>query len=225
MRRLVAGVLLAAALPALADGKATITTQDAQEPMQMVIHWDDDRMRMDFPSQQQGYMLLRDGKGYMVAEQGGQTIVMDMATLKEMTDAMGDEAGAMSGNQAQSVESLDATGERETIAGIEGEVYRVRWTDRSGNSHDDRLVLSEEPLAREMLAAFQDYVETVMGEPDPIGASVLERDLGMLRFGDKFEVAEIADASPDAAMFELPENAMTMQDMIKQRMGDSSGAQ
>lgn len=225
MRRLVAGALLAAALPVLADGKATITTHDAQDPMQMVIHWNDDRMRMDFPSQQQGYMLMRDGKGYMVTEQGGQTIVMDMAMLKEMTDTMGDEAGAMSANQAQSVESLDATGERETIAGIEGEVYRVQWTDRSGKSHDDELVLSDEPLAREMLAAFQDYVETVMGQPDPIGATVLEQDLGMLRFGDEFEVAEIADASPDAGIFELPENAMTMQDMFKERMGDSAGSQ
>ncbi|GGX88718.1 hypothetical protein GCM10007160_15250 [Litchfieldella qijiaojingensis] len=221
MKYLAAGMMFAAALPALADGKATIATTDTQNAMQMVIHWTDDSMRMDFPAQQQGYMLMRDGKGYMVTEQAGQTIVMDMAMLKGMADAMG-EANEVNANQAKSVDNLEATGEKETIAGIEGDVYRIQWTDHGGTNHDDEIVLSDKPLGREMLQAFQSYVQIVMDEPDPIGTALLERDLGMLKFGDKFRIVEMADASPDATMFELPENAMTMQDMLQQQMGGSN---
>lgn len=228
MNYLAAGLLCAAAfaaLPALADGKATIAAGDARESMQMEIQWANDRMRMDFPSQQQGYMLMRDGKGYMVTEQNGQTLIVDMTMLRGMANAMGDQASMLSADQAQSVESLEATGDRETIAGIDGEVYRIQWTDRSGDSHDDVMVLSDAPLAREMLQAFQRYVETVVGEPDPIGAALLERDLGMLRFGEKFNVIAIAATSPAADTFELPDDAMTMQEMIQQQMNQSAASQ
>lgn len=227
MKHLAAGMLLAAslttlALPALADGEATIATS---ESMQMTIHWTDGKMRMGFPSQQQGYMLMRDGKGYMVTQQGGQTIIMDMAMLKGMAESMGGKANQMTAHQAQSVESLEATGATETIAGIEGEVYRIQWTDRSGDTHDDEMVLSDDPLAREMLQAFQRYIETLMEAPDPIGTALLDRDLGMLRFENKFEVQAIADTTPSADTFELPENAMSMQEMLQQRMGDSAAPQ
>jgi hypothetical protein len=223
MKKLLAGMMFAAAMPAFADGKATITSNDSQQNMQMQIHWAGDKMRMDFPSQQQhGYMLMRDGKGYMVTQQGGQPLIMDMSMLREMSDSMGEDAGAMA-SQAETVDSLEATGKTETVAGIEGDVYRLAWTDRGGQSHEDTLVLSDDPLAHEMLGAFQDYVKAVMGRADPIGKAILERDQGMLRFGERFKVAEIADASPDASTFELPENAVTMEQMIRQQM--DNGAQ
>lgn len=220
MKHLTAGMMLAAALPALADGQATIATSESHDAMQMEIRWADDRMRMDFPSQQQGYMLMRDGKGYMVTEQNGQTVIIDMAMLKEMS-----EADAANASQAQSVESLEATGETETVAGIEGEIYRIQWTDRGGNAHDDDIVLSDDPLAHEMLQAFQSYIGAVMDESDPIGSALLDRELGMLRFGGKFKIVEITDTAPATDTFELPEDAMTMQDMMQQQMERSAGAQ
>ncbi|MCG7599284.1 hypothetical protein MHM84_05760 [Halomonas sp. McH1-25] len=219
MKKLLAGMMLAAAVPAFADGTATIASNDSQQDMQ--IQWAGDKMRMDFPSQQHGYMLMRDGKGYMVTQQGGQPLIMDMSMLRDMSDSMGDDTGAMA-SQAETVDSLEATGETQTVAGIDGEVYRLEWTDRGGQSHEDTLVLSDDPLAHEMLAAFQNYVEAVMGRADPIGKAILERDLGMLRFGDRFEVTDIADTSPDAGTFELPENAITMDQMIRERMSDGA---
>lgn len=217
MKKLLAGMMLATAVPAFADGTATIASNDSQQDMQ--IQWAGDKMRMDFPSQQHGYMLMRDGKGYMVTQQGGQPLIMDMSMLRDMSDSMGDDTGAMA-SQAETVDSLEATGETQTVAGLEGEVYRLEWTDRGGQSHEDTLVLSDDPLAHEMLNAFQNYVEAVMGRADPIGKAVLERDLGMLRFGDRFEVADIADTTPDAGTFELPENAITMDQMIRERISD-----
>ncbi|WP_043529734.1 hypothetical protein [Litchfieldella xinjiangensis] len=216
MRTLAAGMLLTAALPAFADGKALIHTGDAQESLPMVVHWNDEHVRMDFPTQEHGYLLLRGDDGFMIARQGEQLMIIEMDRLKNMTDAMGDEAESMSESQAESVQSLEATGETETIAGIEGDLYRVAWTDLTGNTHDNEIVLSDDPLAKDMLRAFQRYVITVMDEGDPIGDAVIQRDLGMLRFDDKFYVEELSGESPSPDLFELPDDAMTMEQLFQQ---------
>lgn len=216
MRFFVAGLMLAVALPAFADGKATIVTSDTQQPMQMIVHWSGDKMRMDFPSAQQGYMLMRDGKSLMVTEQNGQTITMDMAFFKNMASEMG---GTFNSKQAQTVDSLEATGDTETIAGIEGDIYHIQWTDRGGNAHDNEIVLSDDPLAREMLQAFQTYSTSMTDEADPIGAALLDRGLGMLRFDGRFRIDEISDTAPADDTFAIPQGAISMRDMLKQRLG------
>lgn len=216
MKSFVTGMLLVATMPVFAEGKATIDTGNGQETMQMVLHWTEDNMRMDFPAQQHGYLLLRDGKGYMVAQQGDRTVITETPLLKTMSDDNYDDTNPSSASQAKSVENLEATGDTETIAGIEGEVYRIEWLDRSGETHENELVLSDDPLARGMLRAFQGYLITVTGEIDPIGDALLERDLGMLRFNDRFNVVELADASADAVSYDLPENGVTMNEMAKQ---------
>lgn len=200
---------------ALAAGQATLETADDGKPMTMNLRWSDDNLRMDFPSQQDGYLLMRDGKGYLITRQQGHTVVMDMAMLKGMADAMGADAAGYRAQQAESVEGLEATGEHETVAGLDGEVYRLTWTDRSGKRQTDDVVLSDDPLAVELLGAFQSYVNAVMNEPDPIGTTLLDRQLGMLRFGDKFELVSIDATAPAADAFAMPQNAMSMQDMLK----------
>ena len=220
MRHLVTGLLLAASLPALADGQATLESRSDQGNATMEVSWAGDDLRMDFPQQAQaGFMLLKDGNGYMVTEMQGQTLVMDMARLKQMAESMGNDQ-AMAGltsQQADSIESLEATGKQETIAGLEGEVYQLAWTDKAGNAHDDTLVLSDDDQVRELMSAFHAYQRTMTGEPDPIATALEEEGLGMLRFGDRFRIASLSDETPAASAFELPENAMTFDDM----MGDA----
>ncbi len=221
MRHLVTGLLLAASLPALADGQATLESRSDQGNATMEVSWAGDDLRMDFPQQAQaGFMLLKDGQGYMVSQMQGQTMVMDMARLKEMAESMGgDQAvGGLTSQQAASVESLEATGESETIAGLEGEVYRLSWTDKAGTAHDDTLVLSDDAQVRELMTAFHAYQQTMTGEPDPIATALEERGLGMLRFGERFRIAEMRDTTPPASAFELPEDAMTLEDMMREAM-------
>ncbi|MBB3231387.1 hypothetical protein [Halomonas stenophila] len=218
MRHLVTGLLLAASLPVLADGQATLETRSDQGGATMEVSWAGDDLRMDFPQQAQaGFMLLKDGKGYMVSQMQGQTMVMDMARLREMAENMGgDQASAgIASQQASAVDALEATGETETIAGLEGEVYRLQWTDKAGSAHDDEMVLSENPQVRELMASFHAYQQSMTGEPDPIATTLEERGLGMLRFGDRFRIAELSDESPAASTFELPEDAMTFEDMMR----------
>ncbi|MFG6177576.1 hypothetical protein ACGTN6_10060 [Halomonas sp. THAF12] len=223
MRHLVTGLLLAASLPALADGKATLESHSAQGSATMEVSWAGDDLRMDFPQQAQaGFMLLKDGKGYMVSQMQGQTMVMDLAQLKEMAEGMGGDkaAAGLTDQQASSVDSLEATGEQETIAGLEGDVYRLQWTDKAGNAHDDTLVLSDDPQVRELMTAFHAYQRTMTGEPDPIATELEERELGMLRFSDRFQIAELSDETPQADIFVLPEDAMTFEDMMRSAISE-----
>lgn len=223
MRHFLTGLLLAASLPALADGQATLESRSAQGSATMEVQWAGDDLRMDFPQQAQaGFMLLTDGKGYMVSQMQGQTLVMDMAMLKDMAEGMGGEqaAAGLTHQQADRVDALEATGVEETIAGVEGEVYRLQWTDKAGTAHDDELVLSDDTRVRELMAAFHAYQQTITDAPDPIAMHLEERGLGMLRFGDRFRIATLSDASPDPSVFVLPEDAMTFEDMMRSAVSE-----
>ncbi|MDR5865402.1 hypothetical protein [Halomonas koreensis] len=223
MRRLVTGLLMAASLPALADGQATLESRSDQGSATMQVRWAGDDLRMDFPQQAQaGFMLLKDGKGYMVSQMQGQTMVMDMARLRDMAEGMGGDkaAAGLTSQQAEAIDALEATGERETIAGLEGERYRLQWTDKAGNAHDDELVLSDDPRVRELMAAFHAYQQTMTGEPDPIATTLEERGLGMLRFGERFRIAELSGETPAASLFVLPEDAMTFEDMLRSTISE-----
>lgn len=219
---LATGLVMAASSSAMADGSAKLEAQSDQGGVTMDVRWAGDNLRMDFPDQSQaGFMLLRDGKGYMVSQMQGQTMIMDMAKLKDMAENMGGgEVETMTGQQASQVDALESTGDSESIAGLEGEVYRLQWTDKSGTSHDDEIVLSDDGQVRELMSAFHDYQRTMTGEPDPIATTLEERGLGMLRFGDRFRLAELSDASPAPDIFELPENAKTFEDMMRSAVSE-----
>ncbi|MDR5859975.1 hypothetical protein FZZ93_08715 [Halomonas eurihalina] len=220
---LATGLVMAAASPAMADGQATLEAQSDQGNVTMNVRWaGENLLRMDFPDQSQtGFMLLRDGKGYLVSQVQGQTMVMDMAKLKGMAENMGGgEIETLAGQQASQVDALEATGDSESIAGLEGDVYRLQWTDKNGTAHDDELVLSDDPQVLELMSAFHDYQRSMTGESDPIATTLEERGLGMLRFGDRFRLAELNDASPAPEIFELPEDAKTFEDMMRSAISE-----
>lgn len=211
------GLAMAISFPALADGQAKLEAQSDKDSINMNVRWAGDNLRMDFPGQSQaGFMLLRDGKGYMVSQVQGQTMVMDMAKLKDMAESMGgnSETSNITGQQAKQVDSLKATGDTESVAGLEGDVYRIQWTDKNDQAHDDELVLSDDAQVRELMSAFHEYQRNMTGETDPIAMALEDRGLGMLRFGDRFKLAELSDASPAPDIFELPENAKTFEDLM-----------
>lgn len=221
MKKLVGGLLMAVSLPALADGQAVIQAASPDDGSQasMDVSWAGDSMRLDFPEQQEGYMLLQGDKGYMITRAEGQKIIMDLGMLKELAEGMtGEQANTAA---ARSLDSLEATGETETVAGIEGEVYSIEWTDNGGTSHAETIVLSDNVQARELLDAFHSYQKSLMGEPDPIAQALEERGMGMLRQGDSFLIVSISDASPDTSRFKLPEDAVTFEEMMQKAMQDA----
>ncbi|MEX1082300.1 MAG: hypothetical protein WD382_12200 [Halofilum sp. (in: g-proteobacteria)] len=213
----IAFILSAWLVPALgwAGGSATIQANSPSGAVQMDIRWDGGgAMRMEMPEQPGAYMLVRDGTGYSVAQQGGRTMVIDMSSIREM-GAAGGGGQEMAPDDFGSLEELENTGERETVAGVAGEVYRVIWTGPDGNRNEDRAVLSSEPLALELTRAFAETTEALSGsDQESFGQVVDEHGLGILRFADHFEVVAVSDDDPAGSVFELPAEPMTMQDLM-----------
>ncbi len=211
--------LLSLALPSLAfaGGSATIQSASPSGPVQMDVQWRDGAMRLDPPTDENAYLLVRDGKAYSVGEQGGRTMVLDLASLREMGQAMGAAPGDdMAPGEVGSLDELEATGERESVAGLAGEIYNVRWTDVEGNRHEDTAVLSEHALALDLSQAFGRSTQAISPRAgDAFGEAVKEHGLGVLRFSDKFEVVAVSGDAPPAAAFELPAEPMSLEDLMR----------
>lgn len=217
---LTAAVCTLAATQAL-GGNATVQSSTDGNTVKMDIRWKGDNTRMDFPNQANTYMLVRDGKTYSVTNHGGRTMVMDMSAVGRMAQGMNQAGGdhGIGSGRARSVGAIEATGESETVAGVEGEVYTLRWTDQGGREHTDEAVLSDHPLALELTRAFSNFVKASSGDPDPIGQKLEKKNLGILRFGSQFRVTAIDDGTPPASTFELPAEPMDMQKMMESMGG------
>lgn len=203
--------------PAFAAGTATVEGSGPSGSVEMKIRWAGDNLRMDFPAQPGTYMIVREGKTFSVSSQGGQVMVMDMSSMGQMAQAMGAQAGVAIGPQsAVSLEKVEATGEDETVAGIPGEVYRIDWTDGSGNKRSDTAVLTDNPLVFELTDAFRRHVEAMgVGATDPIGKALAIREMGVLRFANNFRVLSIAEDTPSSDLFKLPAEPMNLQQMMQ----------
>ncbi len=121
----------------------------------------------------------------------------------------------MGSEQSRSVGSLEATGERETVAGMVGEVDRLERTDHGGNTREDEVVLTEAPRAKAPTRALQRMSAASGRAIDPVGEAMLAEGQGLLRFVDRFRVESIADEVPPASVFELPAEPMDMQQLMQ----------
>ena len=234
MKRLLGLSLLNAALAllllpcaALAGGKATIvtTTQPIQQPGRsstragtpstMAITWRDaETMRMD-PGDSADYMLVRDGKAYSVSQDGGETMVMDLAGMSAMVQAMASQGGEKK-NPFGSIDSVEATGATQTVAGVTGRVYHMKWTDPDGSRKSGDAVLTDDPLAVEMTRTYFSSMGRMFAA-DAANAflnALPDNDRGLLRMGNQFHVESISRADPPDATFELPAKPVTLKELM-----------
>lgn len=216
---------LAAMLPigALAAGSATITSQGAN----MQIYWTDGAVRLD-PGQDAGYMILRNDKMYSVQTMGGQTRVLNMTGMMQGFRGMAKRM-AKSGKNTQfdltgTVESIEPTGATQTVAGIEGRVYKITMTMDGGDTTIEQAVLTDNPLVVEMTEAYLSSMSAVIGQQKTaqLIAALPDDDRGLLRWGNDYVLTSISDKQLDPAMFQLPAEptsfAEMMQEMIQKGM-------
>ncbi len=199
--------MLFMSLPALAGGEATIETAgSATEPLR--LSWkNSDVMRMNIPGQP-GYIVVQNGNAYAVTTVNSRPVVLDLSATAGLLGGVA-QAYGITGGQAVDVSSVEATGRKETVAGLEGEIYHVRWSDVNGDKRTDEAVLSDKASVVEMSNAFIAFATTnarAMGQPnaDAIGRMLTERNLGVLRFADQFRVMTISNEAPPEAEFNLP---------------------
>ena len=95
---LVSMTILAIATPVqsiFASGVATIQGKNPQDSTMEVEYMDGGKLRMNVPKKEgrDSYMLLLDGKTYVVSKSGSETMVMDMAQLGSHGQGHGYEHG------------------------------------------------------------------------------------------------------------------------------------
>jgi len=225
---LAAIVLLSLPGVALAGGKATISmgqpegsTPTGESTETTIITWHDtDTMRMDI-GDTTDYMLVRDGKMYMVSQSDGEMEVMDLSGMSAMVQGMASQE-LKDENPFGSIESVKATGATATVAGVKGRVYRMSWTNPDGSRKTGDAVLTDDPLVVEMTQAYLGSM-SAMGGPELTASfenSLPDDDRGLLRMDEQFQIDSISRIDPPATTFELPAEPMDMRSLMEGMMDE-----
>lgn len=199
-----------------AGGGATIEAGDGADRVQIGVQYLDDKLRMETQVLGQGQVqpvtLLRDGRLYLVV--GG--MVLDAA---QAMSAFGQSMQAPSTvpEQMRRFIALEPTGRSETVAGIAGKVYALRYEDDGGTARTDEMVLSEDARARALSQALLRLAQTLKAHAPAVPTAQDEARLlaalnnrGVLRYADHFRVVSLSDAPPPAARFELPSKPLVL---------------
>ncbi len=218
-----AGAALALGCALAHAGTATIMNAGSSRPTQLEYRGGDlSRMAADA----QSYLLNRDGKLYMVQGAAGQETVIDAGSMLSTFGAT-----TPRGPNPSKVISLADTGKKETVAGIRGEVWALRYIDSDGKQHDTDLVLSRDPRVRELRDALHGFTLALLrGDDDGVAAAermtaeLKQRGRGMLRFGSEMRVTELSDTRVADARFALPAKPMALPDFSALMGGGSKPA-
>lgn len=199
-----------------AGGGATIEAGDGADRVRIGVQYLDDKLRMETQDLAQGQIqavtILRDGRLYLVA--GG--MVLDAA---QAMSAFGQSMQAPSTlpEQMRRFIALEPTGRSETVAGIAGKVFALRYQDDAGATRTDELVLSEDARARALSQALLRLAQAMKAHAPAVPTAEDEARLlaalnnrGVLRYADHFRVAGFAAAAPTAASFELPSRPLVL---------------
>ena len=157
------------------------------------------------------FMLVNGDKTYMVRQQNGQWVAMDMAAMGQMMQQMRQQSGQQSPAQVEQgsgdVQFRD-TGRTETIAGYEGSVYEVTSNDETQevvlSDHEDIIALSQAwmefagKMTQQMGALNEQMEENLLSESD------ISNHGGMLRLSDDMRVKSVSNDSKGSDYYELP---------------------
>ena len=192
---------------AIAGQKVLFTGGPSGQSQTMSFEYlDENLFRLEVASQPNAYTLFRDSKMYIVSKTNGQLLVMDMAGMGNRKNWMGPS------HVSQPVKVLDMTqtGEKERVAGINGEVYQIVWRDEKGTLHDDTLVLSSDPRAKEWTAMWQKAVnqmQSILSNQPPSSdfETRLKREgKGLLRLGSTLVVTSLETSTITACLSYRP---------------------
>lgn len=177
------------------------------EGNKMTFEYQGDQLRINM-DRDSGYMIMQGERIYVVSESDGEIMVID---LKQTLSMFGNMAqAAIPDMAAVNVESLERTGRSETVAGISGDVYLMKFTDHEGKPQQAEIVLSPDRRAlgfRDAVHRMASSLSSMMaqqGTHDRLQAQLDGMDLGVLRYGDDMRVTAITETQVADARFTLP---------------------
>lgn len=204
------------AMVAHAGGVATLEMQADGGVQVLTYEFKGDEVRMALPAESaEGYLLVTGGAPYVVMT-GEDAMVLDLRQSMQML------GGAVSlpdtPGRPDELHRLEATGQRETVAGIPGEVYQLTYTE-DGQRKTETVVLSDD---RRALAFSRAFTALSFSMAEAAGSDLREAQKafdqalegkGMLRMGDQFRLTRYRDETPDPERFRLPSAPMDLSNM------------
>ncbi|GAB3276330.1 hypothetical protein [Parahaliea aestuarii] len=227
---LACGITLALGSTIASADIAEVTTEDGEV---MTFEYEGNQLRINAGANGEGYMLLRDEKMYVVNYNEGKPMVFDLGSAFRMFGQMA--ASATPNTVESKVISLKATGASETLGGIKGEVYELRFVDHEGRERQDTMVLSSDPLAIGFRDAIENMANTIASNLDEedikqqveasekLQQQLADLDKGVLRYGKDMQVRSIKDTTVDAQRFVLPAEPTDLGGMMSGMFGGGSG--
>jgi hypothetical protein len=211
-------------------GAADVVSSDGNT---MKFEYQGDKLRITPGNDQNSYMVLRDGRIYVVTDSNGQKMVIDANQAMGMFGGM---AGAAAPSSlASEVVKLEATGRMETHAGISGEVYDLEYISEDGKTQRGELVLSEDERAKEFSHALSGMARSLSktaGKNFEDASSDMQKrleamDMGVLRYGEDMRLSAISERSIDQSRFVLPVEPTDLSNigalMNQSRQAEASG--
>lgn len=208
--------LILASLPAvvLAGGTAVIESEGKSKQ----IYWQDDGTLRIGGADASKYMIMRNGKAYSVSMAGGKPRVFEISGMFKMLTSM---AKSQSNQGALAkVENVEDTGERKTVAGIEGRVYLLTVTNPDGQTKTKRAVLTDNPLVVEMTRIYMSSMWELLGLEngyEEFMAALPEDHRGLLSSENGFQVKSISEKKPAASLFDLPAKPKSLAEIMNKR--------
>ncbi len=169
--------------------------------------------RMDI--ERSGYMLIRDGRAYMVITTAGVPIVMDLSAMAQ-SDGVNQASTSMGADEMKDVVSLEGLGGKEILAGIPGEIYKLTWRDGQGRERTDDIVLSGDPRALDLMQAWAHMIDVVKtsgvsstGQEELISL-ISNKKMGWLRIGNRSRLTAFQQTKLSVDRFALPGPVMQL---------------
>ncbi|MER1968571.1 hypothetical protein [Castellaniella sp. GW247-6E4] len=201
---------------ALAAAQATVRAGDRT----LTVAFDGPDARVDVSGVSQGYLLLRDERLYSVMRMNGSPMVMDAQAAAGL---LGGLAWKPSAEMVGALTALEPTGERQTVAGRAGEVYRVSYRDLEGRERRGQGVLGRQPEVRELTRVLGRIAERLQSATQAPGQGLEEvtralgdRGLGVLSYGSEFRIETLTVAPLASGYLDLPAAPARLPDDVGQ---------
>lgn len=179
-----------------------------------VAYKDADNIRISI--EEDLYLLVKDSGLFMVSNSS----VLDINALRKkiqdwsLVRYMAEKVEARS-KRVPSPENIKATGKHETVAGIEGEIFRATISNpETGLEEEREIVLTSDKKLLKLKKAMNEIADKNMETFHNKGFRAMRNsmrnsfpsEMSILRYGSKFQVASLTEQSIDQKHFELPEN-------------------
>jgi len=196
----------------LAGGRGVLLLGD--EPTQ-IIWQDHGTIRIDESDDE--YLVVRDNTPYMVTEENGKLSVIDLSGMAEFLAEFGGELTNNPYNWGK-MNAFRETGSRETVAGIEGNVYAVTLKDPNGQTESLEAVLTDDRQVVELMQRYATTLQTAfdVSEVSDLLAELPKDQRGVLRFGRYLRLKSISSDEPEDDLFEFRAEPVSFGDWIQE---------